>query len=263
MSLASASCYWPNGQLVTEYNYQPCNTGSDPAHAACCDLRTSVCTENGYCFGNANYIYRGGCTDSTWSSSSCAQACSFEVEADLSNFANILDCDGGSGKATQNQSWCCGAEDGSSCCQNSFQVAFGRPYFPTSTTSNVASTSTTVSSSGAKKTSSTTPTTTTSAAASTTPSSGNGSDTQSIGIGGGVGVSVGALVLAIMAFLIFKERKRRVTAEQRFQAMAAAGGHDPFSVAKPELEQPMYDGARMPYTRMHEANSQSLYEVQG
>lgn len=74
---SSAVCFWPNGKQVTQYNYQPCNAGADPAHAACCDLRTSVCTENGYCIGNANYVYRGGCTDSTWSSSSCAQKCSF------------------------------------------------------------------------------------------------------------------------------------------------------------------------------------------
>ncbi|EXJ76332.1 uncharacterized protein A1O5_00840 [Cladophialophora psammophila CBS 110553] len=263
MSLASTSCYWPNGQLVTQYNYQPCNAGSDPKHAACCDLRTSVCTQFGYCFGNANYIYRGGCTDSTWSSSSCAQACSFEVEADLSNFANIYDCGNGVGMATQNQSWCCASQDGSSCCQNRFEVSFGQPYFPTSTTSTTtASTSTTVSSSA--KTNSTTAATTGSAA-STTPSPAHDSSTRSIGIGVGVGVSIGALLVAIMAFLIFKERKRRVTAEQRFQAMtvAGAGAHDPFSVAKPELEQPSYNSARVPYARMHEANSQSLYEVQG
>ncbi|KIW80264.1 hypothetical protein Z517_06879 [Fonsecaea pedrosoi CBS 271.37] len=260
MSLASTSCYWPNGQLVTEYNYQPCNAGSDSKHAACCDLRTSVCTEYGYCIGNANYIYRGGCTDSTWLSSSCAQACSFQVEANISNFANILNCDSGVASATQDQTWCC-AVDGSSCCDSSFAVAFGRPYFPTSSTSTVASTSTTVSSSGTEKTSATTATT--GPAAPTTPSTNNRTDTRSIGIGVGVGVGVGALVVGIMAFWFVRERKRRVTAEQRFQAMAAVGGHDPSFIAKPELEQPSHDHARIPYSRMHEANSQSLYEVQG
>lgn len=74
-SLSSTTCYWPNGQEVTEYNYQPCDAGQDSGHAACCELSSSVCTTTGYCIGNANYYYRGGCTDRDWASDSCPQEC--------------------------------------------------------------------------------------------------------------------------------------------------------------------------------------------
>ena len=67
-----AVCYYPDGSIA--YNYQTCNPESDNA-SACCELSTSVCTENGYCFGSAGVLYRGGCTDRKWPSPNCAQQC--------------------------------------------------------------------------------------------------------------------------------------------------------------------------------------------
>ena len=70
--LADKSCYYPDQTLPLE-PYYPCNTASG-VHSACC-ASGDQCTEHGYCFGSAGYIYRGGCTDITWQSANCAHKC--------------------------------------------------------------------------------------------------------------------------------------------------------------------------------------------
>ena len=70
--LADQSCYNPDG-IVPWKPYYPCNTASN-VHSACCGPGDQ-CTENGYCFGSAGFVYRGGCTDNTWQSPNCAQQC--------------------------------------------------------------------------------------------------------------------------------------------------------------------------------------------
>lgn len=70
--LAGKSCYNPD-QTVPSNPYYPCNTASG-VDSACCGFGDQ-CTENGYCFGSAGYIYRGGCTDITWQSANCAHHC--------------------------------------------------------------------------------------------------------------------------------------------------------------------------------------------
>ena len=70
--LADKSCYNPD-QAIPSRPYYPCNTASG-VHSACCGFGDQ-CTEQGYCFGSAGYLYRGGCTDITWESPNCAQQC--------------------------------------------------------------------------------------------------------------------------------------------------------------------------------------------
>lgn len=70
--LAHGACYNPD-QSVPSKPYSPCDTAIG-VHSACC-ATGDQCTENGYCLGNANYVYRGGCTDISWQSSNCAQEC--------------------------------------------------------------------------------------------------------------------------------------------------------------------------------------------
>ena len=71
--LLGASCYWPN-QAILDKPYLPCSGMASDVHSACC-ASGDQCTENGYCFGSAGYVYRGGCTDITWQSPNCAQEC--------------------------------------------------------------------------------------------------------------------------------------------------------------------------------------------
>ena len=63
-------CYNPD-QIAQ--SYVPCDTTSGE-HSACC-ASGDQCTVNGYCFGSAGYMYRGGCTDINWQSPNCAPRC--------------------------------------------------------------------------------------------------------------------------------------------------------------------------------------------
>lgn len=65
-----ATCYWPDGSTVTQTqgNYVPCN---DSGNSTCC-LETESCLTNGLCFGGyLEFIYRGACTDRSWSTPAC------------------------------------------------------------------------------------------------------------------------------------------------------------------------------------------------
>ena len=70
--IACGSCYNPD-QSVPIRPYSPCDTVSG-VHSACC-APGDPCTANGYCFGSAGYLYRGGCTDITWQSPNCCPKC--------------------------------------------------------------------------------------------------------------------------------------------------------------------------------------------
>lgn len=68
-------CFYPDGSRPSpsEGDYFPCGPDSGP-HSACC-AKGDGCSTNGLCFGNAGYMYRGGCTDSNWTAPECAQSC--------------------------------------------------------------------------------------------------------------------------------------------------------------------------------------------
>ena len=70
--LSDAACYNPD-QSIPKSPYRVCNTTSGE-HSACCGPG-DPCTVNGYYFGSAGYMYRGGCTDITWQSPNCCPGC--------------------------------------------------------------------------------------------------------------------------------------------------------------------------------------------
>ena len=71
--ILGASCYYPD-QSIPAVPYIPCSGTATGVHNACC-ASGDQCTEKGFCFGSAGYVYRGGCTDITWQSPNCAQQC--------------------------------------------------------------------------------------------------------------------------------------------------------------------------------------------
>ena len=79
--ILGASCYFPD-QSIAGQPYLPCSGTTSDGYSPCC-ASGDQCTEHGYCFGNAGYIYRGGCTDITWQSPNCAQQCRDGTQSQL------------------------------------------------------------------------------------------------------------------------------------------------------------------------------------
>ena len=72
---ADSTCYWPNGSAVPDhFTYTPCNQTVTGVDSACCGSG-DPCSPNGYCFGSAGYVYRGGCTDINWDTDACCPSC--------------------------------------------------------------------------------------------------------------------------------------------------------------------------------------------
>jgi hypothetical protein len=71
---AFAQCYYPDGSIPTDYDWQPC-TGAQ--YSSCCiPSEGDICQENGLCyFPDEGLDYRGTCTDITWTDPSCPQIC--------------------------------------------------------------------------------------------------------------------------------------------------------------------------------------------
>lgn len=81
-SLASAStCYFSDGSIAT--GSFACNNSTE--FSACCVLHqedgtpSDLCTTNGLCLSRSGtyngFLFQSSCTDPTWQSSSCPQAC--------------------------------------------------------------------------------------------------------------------------------------------------------------------------------------------
>lgn len=281
--MSNATCYWPNGnQIPPSAKYSPCLpnpiSGRDQSHFACCD-DAAICTDQGLCVGSANWFYRGGCTDKSWASSSCASACVAKTTNDTfdqGGFVNLVVC----GNGTRSAEWCCESAGGggSSCCAAASNMLLGRPYafVPNSTASTSSSTSsaTTSGTLASSTMSSSTAGTATGAAAS--GSSGHsqalssGSDSTKIGLGVGLGLGLGLLLIALLSFFIFRERKRRVQAEKRMEAMVS---HPTMEVAQPKMDMqrpplniPPSQDELPAYNRPQEvpaSNGSQRYEVQG
>lgn len=228
-----AECYYLDKSIVL--NYQPCN----PAQVngtACCDLSNSVCSTEGYCYGNARFLYRGGCTDQDWVSPHCAKGCLdstwslFRINpTDLntnsvlvakSSFSNILPCSSG----VFTDYFCCSDVAGSteathSCCDNSFNFSPGNPYAPSSVVQDDTSTSTKSLSSSTSSFSSVQTSSTVIASRNTAlsgtlaPSPRQSAHTNSTAVRVGVGVPLGLLLLLSLGFRFHRERQRRTMME--------------------------------------------------
>lgn len=68
-------CFFPDGTILPgdKSNYAPCGPDDGP-HSACCG-KGDGCSSNGLCYGNAGFMYRGGCTDAKWAAPECALHC--------------------------------------------------------------------------------------------------------------------------------------------------------------------------------------------
>src|ERR1700753_1618178 len=81
ISHADGSCYGPDGSQVTP-EFEPCNSAQG-ADSMCCatnrdpsgGLMNDVCLSNGLCQYNGTQYFRDFCTDPTWKSPFCLQAC--------------------------------------------------------------------------------------------------------------------------------------------------------------------------------------------
>jgi hypothetical protein len=70
------TCWLPDGKSFDNVGMIPCNSTLEDTTegSACCDPR-DACTTSGMCLGESGYTYRGGCTDSTFTSSNCPSYC--------------------------------------------------------------------------------------------------------------------------------------------------------------------------------------------
>ncbi|KAF8864679.1 hypothetical protein BDZ45DRAFT_669452 [Acephala macrosclerotiorum] len=91
----------------------------------CCAV-DDACTTRGWCLGSAGYVYRGGCTDNSWTSSACQQLCKL---TNTGNSQNLYPCSAGAFSTV----WCCSGIDShtSSCCNNNFSFpSTGASFMP-------------------------------------------------------------------------------------------------------------------------------------
>ena len=68
-------CFYPDGikPNSSDGDYVPCSS-NDETPSACCKTGDG-CSTSGLCHGSSGFMYRGACTDSTWTAPECAQQC--------------------------------------------------------------------------------------------------------------------------------------------------------------------------------------------
>ena len=75
-TLQAVSCYHPNGDIVNDPDYAPCDRAAAANGTMCCNLNRAsfpdTCASNGLC-RNGGDTFRDSCTDSTWKSPMCLQ----------------------------------------------------------------------------------------------------------------------------------------------------------------------------------------------
>lgn len=72
-SFAHAKCYLPSGQEM-DAKYRPCVSGKE--FDSCCTDGLDECRLDGLCLNIGHQVvWRVGCTDPTWKSSSCIKLC--------------------------------------------------------------------------------------------------------------------------------------------------------------------------------------------
>ena len=153
------------------------------------------------------------------------------IVAHKDSYCNIVSC---INPGEWGNGYCCMVQGNVSCCDDSFFNPVGNPIsFPQDSkvfkNAIAAAQSSASASSSGKSTSSSAvesasetalPASGTAAAASASPKP---SKDHSVAIGAGVGIPVGLLLLAILGFLLFRERKLRRNAEMRAQTSQHVG----------------------------------------
>ncbi|KAF4627821.1 hypothetical protein G7Y89_g10325 [Cudoniella acicularis] len=88
----SQQCYYPDGSVTGADTDHPLMIPCSPSasNSACCHAG-DVCYENGLCMSAGWwFLYRGGCTDKSFQSSSCPSACTTSTSGGLLNSYQII-----------------------------------------------------------------------------------------------------------------------------------------------------------------------------
>ena len=73
---AGDTCYFPNGKIATDYDWYKCNYTTGIGFETCCVPEWGdVCMENGLCYWQDRYVYRGACADKSWAGGKCPNYC--------------------------------------------------------------------------------------------------------------------------------------------------------------------------------------------
>lgn len=214
----------------------------DPSasQGTCCS-QGEACLASGLCSGSLGIVYRGACINE-WSSDGCVTYCADSKSnagsisqpgqvlirslTESANWANLYPCTGGTGSGAPAYWWCGNSTD-TTCSKTSGTVLDITPgdAFTLLTSS---SSSTSISSSATSASASSSTTAATPAQQSQTVSAAASCDKSDAGkvaaVGAGVGASLGALSLAMLALFLNERRKRkrieRVTTVERNVATA-------------------------------------------
>lgn len=73
ISSISATCFYPDGSIPSDYTYTPC--GNAAVEPCCTSAFNGECVSGGLCKNDDDQYYIGACTDQTWESSICPNYC--------------------------------------------------------------------------------------------------------------------------------------------------------------------------------------------
>ncbi|KAH6664824.1 hypothetical protein B0J14DRAFT_237526 [Halenospora varia] len=76
---AYLQCFYPDGSEASDSIYVPCTAET---YSSCCiPSEGDVCQPSGLCYWpSGSYLFRGACTDQTWTSSNCPKVCMEEIK---------------------------------------------------------------------------------------------------------------------------------------------------------------------------------------
>ncbi|KAL2823497.1 hypothetical protein BDW59DRAFT_148689 [Aspergillus cavernicola] len=199
MADSTRRCYFPSGVLA-ETNV-PCS-GED--YTSCCDYR-DICLSNGLCLSAGQQPYtlsRGSCTNQRWDQG-CPEYCGDSNPEGGCSIVNL---------SYQNQvsRYCCGtaiSNDSSVACRNGddFTVPTGEVVAGYALLANVTSLEAASDSPGSSANSS--------GSTGSPAISGNSSSCHETAIGAGVGVPLGVIALASLAWALFERRRGKRAAQ--------------------------------------------------
>ncbi|KAF6843609.1 hypothetical protein CMUS01_01936 [Colletotrichum musicola] len=121
------TCYAPNGDIADNETYVPCKKlgiFQVGIYSSCCALAgrhetRQTCLASGLCEDFSGQLYRGFCTDRTWTSKACTSLCmGDESSGYASKPAFLTSCEN-----TNRPAYCCGRLN-STCCGTDDQIYF-------------------------------------------------------------------------------------------------------------------------------------------
>ncbi|KAF2725852.1 hypothetical protein K431DRAFT_290352 [Polychaeton citri CBS 116435] len=239
LAQADKTCYYPSGD-VSPLDV-PCNATA--TESACCG-QNAMCLSNGACFGDG-MLSRGSCTKQNWNDAACLQQCQ---ECNPTGGCVIIGCEF---QTTGNQ-FACGGLDQCSKSSSTFRLFGTNDYVLKANqllSAEAAAGVSTATSSGAVVSQTSTPTVTVTSTATASVAPGSGADTSNaytVGSVAGAALGIGLpllVVIAILSFLLFREKGKGRNSSQYPSAPSAASPYQ-------DSTQPVY-GASPP--AMHQS----------